>query len=142
MTRNTDVANLKIFDKGGATSFKGNDGKPETVEVAKGAAEKRLLCVVKRGSSGYRWFKNGRIIGVNTNMKKYRIKKYRYLKIKNIKINDQGVYVCQVHNSEDNCVNKTIYLNVVAGRSTISSSTAYGIWTLGQNASTSEIRVS
>ena len=110
---------LILFDEGGAPSFKGDDGKTETLEVGKCAAEKSLLCIVKTDSGRYRWFKNGRIIGVNTNMKKYRIKKYRYLKIKNIKINDQGVYVCQ-YNYGDNYVNKTIYLNVFEGRPTFS----------------------
>ena len=42
-------------------------------------------------------------------------------------LSDEGIYVCQSYNSEENYVNKTVYLNVVAGRSTSSSSHCYVI---------------
>lgn len=125
------IFNFIIYDKDGAPSFKGDDGKTEILEVEKGTVEKRLLCAVRPDWPGYRWFKNGRIIEVRANRKKYRIKKYRYLKIKNIMLSDEGIYVCQSYNSEENYVNKTVYLNVVAGRSTSSSSHCNFI--VGQN---------
>ena len=104
-----------MFFKGAPLSFKGDNGKTETITVVNGTKEKRLSCILRTDSASYRWYKNGQII--YSNGVKYRIKKQSYLKIKNIRFSDQGDYVCVVSNAEDE-VNKTIHL-IVTGRSKI-----------------------
>ena len=71
-----------MFFKGAPLSFKGDNGKTETITVVNGTKEKRLPCKLRADSASYRWYKNGQII--YSNGVKYRIKKQSYLKIKNI----------------------------------------------------------
>ena len=103
---------FKMFVEGAAPSFKGDNGKTEKIEVVNGTKEKRLPCKLTTDSANFTWFKNGHRIRDSA---KHRIKIQRHLKIKDVGFGDQGVYVCQVSNTQGS-VNKTIYL-IVTGRS-------------------------